>query len=156
MREHWNNCITHFDDEVTEFVALYFAEEHRRCLLVAAAGFDPRSRRIAEMLSKTLGDRLSALFIREERGRPDANLIADADANEAALCGIIANSNVERVEVFGEDGAAIGGSRIAALLARMPATAPVVVLRRVRARDATVPSIHPGSAPTADDGSAWR
>ena len=120
MREHWNNCITHFDDEVTEFVASYFAEEHRRCLLVAAAGFDPRSRRIAEMLSKTLGDRLSALFIREERGRPDANLIADADANEAALCGIIANSNVERVEVFGEDGAAIGGSRIAALLARMP------------------------------------
>lgn len=120
MREHWNNCITHFDDEVGAFVASYFAEEHRRCLLVAAAGFDPRSRRIAELLSETLGDRLSALFIREERGRPDANLIADADANEAALRGIVANSKVERIDVFGEDGAAIGGSRIAAVLAGIP------------------------------------
>ena len=119
MREHWSNCITNFDNQVEEFVGSYFAETHRRCLLVAAAGFDPRSRRVSEMLSAALGERLSALFIREERERPDANLIDTANANEAALRELIPNSSVERVDVFGEDGAAVGGSRIAALLAEL-------------------------------------
>jgi hypothetical protein len=63
MREHWSNCITNFDGDVDDFVADYFADTSRRCLLVAAAGFDPRSRRIASVLASTLGDRLSALFI---------------------------------------------------------------------------------------------
>ena len=115
-RPHWTNCITHFDQEVAEFVSSYFGEKHRRCLLVAAAGFDPRSQLIAKMLADVLGDRLDAFFIREERGRPDANLIADADANEAALRLIVPTSQVKHVEVFGDDGAAVGGLRIAALL----------------------------------------
>jgi hypothetical protein len=117
MRDHWNNCITHFDNDVGDFIASYFAEDNRRCLLVAAAGFDPRSRRIARMLSDTLGDRLSALLIREERGQPDTNLLNEADANEAAILEIVPKAIVARVEVFGDDGAAIGGPRIAALLA---------------------------------------
>ncbi len=115
---HWNNCITHFDDEVGAFVRDYFADEGRHCLLVAAAGFDPRSQVIARMLAETLGDRLGALFIREERGKPDANLVSDADANEAALAAIVPNCRVERIDIFGDDGAAIGGSNVAAMLSR--------------------------------------
>lgn len=115
-RDHWSNCITHHDAEVRDFVRVYFGEKRRRCLLVAAAGFDPRSRIIAKMLAETLGDRLGAVFIREERGSPDASLRDDADANEAALREIVANSRVERVEIFGDDGAAVGGSRVAAML----------------------------------------
>jgi hypothetical protein len=116
MRQHWRNCITNFDDEVQEFVDTYFAEEHRQCLLIAAAGFDPRSQRIARLLASALGSRLCALFVREERGQPDANLRSDADANEASLRAIVPRSTVARVDVFGDDGAAVGGPRIAALL----------------------------------------
>lgn len=94
----------------------YFTEPNRRCLLVAAAGFDPRSQRIPALLAETLGDRLSALFIREERGQPDPDLLARADANEAALKEIVPEARIERIEVFGDDGAAVGGPRIAALL----------------------------------------
>ncbi|WP_347302141.1 hypothetical protein V5740_08955 [Croceibacterium sp. TMG7-5b_MA50] len=129
-RDHWSNCITHFDDDVGAFVRDYFADQGRRCLLVAAAGFDPRSQVIAKMLSETLGDRLGALFIREERGRPDANLIADADANEEALAAIVPNYRVERINIFGDDGAAIGGSNVAAMLSKTevdPATTDVVL-----------------------------
>jgi hypothetical protein len=116
-RDHWSNCITHLDTEVVGFVRSYFGEEDRRCLVVAAAGFDPRSQTIAMMLSETLGDRLTGLFIREERGGPDTGLQGQADANEAALQRIVPHCRVERIQIFGDDGAAIGGSRVAAMLA---------------------------------------
>src|SRR3546814_14080027 len=58
MRNHWNNCITHLDDDVATFIRDYFVDPKRKCLLIAAAGFDPRARRIAEMLAEALGDRL--------------------------------------------------------------------------------------------------
>ncbi len=115
-RPHWDNCITHFDGAVAEFVQSYFAEPNRRCLLVAAAGFDPRSQRVPALLAATLGDRLSAIFIREERGQPDQDLLERADANEAALKEIVFEARVETIDVFGDDGAAVGGPRIAALL----------------------------------------
>ena len=120
MRPHWENCIAHFDNAVAEFVKSYFAEPNRQCLLVAAAGFDPRSQRVPKLLANTLDDRLSAIFIREERGQPNPNLLALADANEAALKRIVSEVRVERVEVFGDDGAAVGGPRIAALLNTIP------------------------------------
>jgi len=120
MREHWSNCITNFDKEVEVFVADYFADARRKCLLVAAAGFDPRSRRIAAMLACTLGDRLSALFIREDRAGPADDLLRRADENETALKKIIPDSKVLRVEVFADDGAPIGGTRIVSLLERNP------------------------------------
>jgi len=129
-RAHWSNCITHLDAEVVDFVGSYFGEEGRSCLLVAAAGFDPRSQTIAKMLSETLGDRLSALFIREERGGPDADLQDQADANETALRGIVRRCSVESVDIFGDDGAAIGGSRVASMLAEYeidPKTTDIVL-----------------------------
>lgn len=129
-RAHWSNCITHFDDEVGTFVRDYFADEGRCCLLVAAAGFDPRSQVVARMLARALGDRLSALFIREERGKPDANLVANANANQAALAEIVPDCRVERIDIFGDDGAAVGGSNVAAMLSRTridPAVTDVVL-----------------------------
>jgi hypothetical protein len=116
MRSHWNNCITHFDAEVDGFIQSYFGEEERRCLLVGAAGFDPRSQRIAGMLANVLGPRLSGIFIREERGQPDAALLARADDNANALKTLVPNCEILHIDVFGDDGAAIGGPRIAAKL----------------------------------------
>jgi len=118
-RHHWSNCITHADDDVNDFIEAYFVEPNRRCLLVAAAGFDPRSKIIAEMLAKTLGPRLAALFIREERRSPDAALIGQADRNEKDLRLLVPSCTVEHVQIFGDDGAEVGGTRVAALLSEL-------------------------------------
>lgn len=116
-RPHWDNAIAHFDDAVPTFVEEYYGSASRRCLLVAAAGFDPRSRRIAEILAGTLGNRLEALFIREERGKPDAALVAAADANESELRSLVPKCEVVKVDIFGDDDAPVAGSRIARALA---------------------------------------
>ena len=116
MRKYWNNCITHFDHDVDGFVRDYFADAKRKCLLVAAAGFDPRSQRVARMLAAILGERLQGLFIREDRKVSAVELIAKADDNEAALLQVVPNSKVLHVEVFSEDGAAVGGTRVVNLL----------------------------------------
>lgn len=120
MRNHWANCITNFDEDVDEFVADYFADPSRCVLLVAAAGFDPRSRRIAKMLSAVLGNRLSALFIREERPAPPAALVAQADENEAALRAIVRNCRILQVDIFADDSAPVGGARIVKILSEFP------------------------------------
>lgn len=115
-RPHWDNAIAHFDDAVGTFVAEYFGPAQRKCLLIAAAGFNPRSRRIATLLSETLGTRLNALFIREERGKPDAALVAAADANEAKLREMV-SCDIFKIDIFGEDDAPVAGARIARALA---------------------------------------
>jgi len=120
MRKHWENCITHFDSDVDKFIDGYFADTSRRVLLVAAAGFDPRSRRISQMLAARLDDRLSALFIREERPGPSDTLLRHADENEAALSAIVPNCSILKVDVFADDGAPVGGSRIVSLLEQHP------------------------------------
>jgi len=120
MRKHWDNCITNFDSEVGEFVTEYFADPSRRVLLVAAAGFDPRSRRVAQMLAGTLSDRLTAVFVREERPGPSESLLTAANENEAALREIVPGCTILQVEIFADDGAPVGGSRIVKLLGQHP------------------------------------
>lgn len=115
-RPHWDNAIAHFDDHVGTFVTEYFGKSQRKCLLIAAAGFNPRSLRIATLLAETLGSRLDAIVIREERGKPDAALVEAADANEAALLAL-ASCEVLRIDIFGDDDAPVAGSRIARALA---------------------------------------
>lgn len=116
-RPHWDTCIAHFDDAVQRFIEEYFAATDRRCLLVAAVGFDPRSRRIAEILTGALGNRLQALFIREERGKPNASLVAAAEANQTQLEALAPGCQIVKVDVFGDDDAPVGGFRIAKALA---------------------------------------
>lgn len=120
MRDHWGNCITHFDDGVTDFVEEYFVDEQRRCLLVAGAGFDPRSQAITSLLNAALGSRLKAVLIREERGQSDPTLLALADANERAIRSLVADVEVWTIPIFSEaDNAPIGGTRIAERLRTM-------------------------------------
>ena len=120
MREHWQNCITHFDNEVDQFISDYFGEIDRRCFLVAAAGFDPRSRRIAEKLSDVLKNRVEALFIREERQDAEIALIKAGNDNEQVLRAMVPNCDVEHLNVFADDEAAVGGLRIAQILDNHP------------------------------------
>ena len=116
MRRYWENCIVNFDRDVHEFIADYFSDEARRVLLVAAAGFDPRSRRVSQMLSDSLGDRLASYYVREERVGASEALIQLADDQEEALKVIVPNCRILHVDVFADDGAPVGGSRIVSLL----------------------------------------
>jgi hypothetical protein len=118
MRDHWGNCVTHFDEEVEGFIAEYFGQSDRKCFLVAAAGFDPRSPIIPNLLSKTLGSNLHAVFVREERGENNEEVLrTSADQNEEELRKTISNSRVERITIFDPaDNAPIGGNRLAAVL----------------------------------------
>lgn len=117
MREHWANCITHFDNHARNFIAEFFGEPNRRCFLVAGAGFDPRSLIITAALAQVMGPNLHAMFIREERGEPSGDLKAAADQNEANLRKAVQNSEVVPITIFDpSDNAPIGGNQLAAKL----------------------------------------
>lgn len=125
MRNHWANSITNFDNEVETFVEGYFGDKKKKCLLVAAAGFDPRSIRIASILADVMGDRLSAKFIREERASPDHDLVEKAEKNATKLSEIIPKSSFLDVNIFADDGAPVGGSQIVSLLGDDPFDADI-------------------------------
>lgn len=46
--------VAHYGSEVPRFVTDYFGDSSRRCLLIAAAGFDPRSAAVAQVLAAVL------------------------------------------------------------------------------------------------------
>jgi hypothetical protein len=119
MRRHWENCITHFDEGVGEFIKSYFSDPSRRCVLVAGAGFDPRAKRVARKLFSTMGDRVHGLFMREDRGDPAVGLQELADENEAELKSVIADCKIARVQIFSaDDRAPIGGHGVRSAIDR--------------------------------------
>ncbi|CAH0498044.1 MULTISPECIES: hypothetical protein [unclassified Novosphingobium] len=125
MRNHWSNCITNFDQDVDAFVGDYFNDPKRKVLLVAAAGFDPRSQRVSKMLADALGDRLTAYYIREERPGATDELVKRAEGNEAALKAIVPESKIFKIDVFADDGAPVGGARVVAEILANPIASDV-------------------------------
>mgnify|MGYP000511493043 CR=1 FL=1 len=111
-RRHWENCITHFDADADTFLREYFTDPARKCLIVAGAGFDPRSSTISSTLAGIMGSRLSAILFREERGETDRDLRAAADKNESLLKGLIRDIEIVPINIFADDGAPVGGMRI--------------------------------------------
>ncbi|MEQ8963056.1 MAG: hypothetical protein RLP02_34960, partial [Coleofasciculus sp. C2-GNP5-27] len=69
----WDPCVAHFDENAHKFIGDYFHRDDVKPLLVAGAGFDPRSRIVAELLTGA-GGRL--LLIKEQRANPDAAQVA--------------------------------------------------------------------------------
>lgn len=119
-RPYWDNCITHSDARLEAFITDYFAHPDRTCLFVAGAGFDPRARMIAERLGPVMGDRLEAIFIREERKDPNSNLATAANTTEDELKKLVPKSRVEHIQIFADDGASVGGMRVSQILRDMP------------------------------------
>ena len=109
---HWSNCVAHFDDGVETFLRDYFGSNGRTCLLVCGAGFDPRATRLGELLASVPNLRLAAWLVREERAGGEEDLRALADANEQHLRSTIATCETINIDVFGSDGASVGGRRI--------------------------------------------
>jgi hypothetical protein len=113
----WDPCIAHRGDEVNTFIAEYFAAPDRRVLLIAGAGFDPRSTTVAVRLTAACAS-VRALLLRENRPAPAQELVERANSNTNALLSAISQRVVSPVEIFGTDGAVIGGRSVVAALSR--------------------------------------
>lgn len=113
----WDPCVAHHREEVAGFIAQYFPQKDRQVLLVAGAGFDPRSGAVAARLTAA-GASIRALLVQENRPKPRQNLVDRAGANTTALLETVADRKVLPVDIFGADGAVIGGRNVVAVLSQ--------------------------------------
>lgn len=104
----WEQCIHHRGQCAEQFVHDF--------LIVGGAGFDPRSHSLAKQLSDVCGDRLSGVFIREERPAPAESLRQLAEDNDARIRELIPSVDILPVDVFDIDNAPVGGRRATKLL----------------------------------------
>ena len=116
-RSRWEPCVAHRSADVDKFVASHFTQPDREIFLVAGAGFDPRSRTLADRLGKANID-VRALFIREKRRGYSQIQLDRAEANAAALIRSIPNAQVRFVDVFALDGSVVGGLNAVRLLSQ--------------------------------------
>jgi hypothetical protein len=108
----WDRCIYQRGDDAEMFLSEHLSETQRKGLIIAGAGFDPRSVRASRTLSKVLGARLAGIFIRENRPNPPAELLARANQNQRLITDDVANHRIAEVAVFDSDLAVIGGREI--------------------------------------------
>lgn len=115
----WGRCIYHLGQDTEEFLGDYLTESHRQVLLIAGAGFDPRSTAVARLVAQYAEGRARGYFLREERPRPDAALFARGDQNEAALRHLLPDCSVSRLDVFAADNAVVGGRTAVRLISAL-------------------------------------
>lgn len=119
----WDPCISHRDEDAREFIADFFSDVTRKTLLICGAGFDPRATETAQLLNEAAGSRLKAHFIREDRPRPDAELLLAAAKNEKSLCELITESEVHHVPIFSDDEkTVVAGRRIVQMFHKLTIT----------------------------------
>lgn len=105
----WQHCVDHRGQGALEFLSAYFSDANRRCILVAGAGFDPRTMIGPGELVRVLGDRLTAIFLREERQAASPRIRDLAERNVAGLRDLIPNCAMEVIPIFDTDNAVVGG-----------------------------------------------
>jgi hypothetical protein len=105
----WERCVNHRGAAARQFVADYFGDASRRALLITGGGFDPRSGVVCEMLAEVMGERLSGLFIREERPNPAQELVRRAERNCGRMRACVPRFQEVEVEIIAADGAVTGG-----------------------------------------------
>lgn len=113
MREEgrYSECVMHRGHETQAFFGDYF--NGRRVLLIGGAGFDPRACIAAQQLARA-GAKLQLHLIREHRPGPTEALLSAAQANLAEFQQLAEEVLTTDVEIFGNDGAIVGGRRTAA------------------------------------------
>ena len=109
-KNRWDNGITHHDDDAHEFITQYFSKKDRRVLILASAGFDPRSTTVSRAIAQT-GVSCRGIFIREERPNADLALRAQADANAEHLQTVVPDSKVVFIDIFDATDQAVVGAR---------------------------------------------
>lgn len=112
----WQYCVSHAGPELERFIRDYLRDRPRSCLVVAGAGFDPRTSAVTQLLSDAVAgtsSRLNAIFVREHRPNPGATLVRLGDRHAERLRATIPASEVVGVQVLAEsDRAVVGGQRI--------------------------------------------
>ena len=121
MPGRWDPCVAHRGGEIDSFVEAHFAAPERRVLLVGGAGFDPRSTAVGYKLSQTEAQ-IRGLFLREYRPNPSPTLLNRAETNVAALRAAIPDQEAATVNIFGSDGAVVGGRNAVALMGQQDLT----------------------------------
>lgn len=108
-RGRWDPCVDHQGTSTLKFLGHYFAAPHRRCCLVSGAGFDPRTTITAAILAPILGERLSAIFLREERPAPSRKTVAAAERNVETLRRLVPRADFASIDVLATDNAVVAG-----------------------------------------------
>ena len=111
LERRWDPCVAHRGNELSGFLTHYLAQPDRKILLVAGAGFDPRSCAVSNWLGDTATS-IRTLLIKENRPNPSQDQLDRADANTKTLLATLANPQVLPIEIFGPDGAVVGGRNI--------------------------------------------
>jgi len=96
-----------------EFAADFLNREGKQVLLIAGAGFDPRSLCACRAIAAPMEARLRGLFIRENRPNASQGLIERANANLKCMTSMVPTHRVIDVDIFAADGAVVGGRNVA-------------------------------------------
>jgi hypothetical protein len=115
-RGKWARCVVQRETELEHFFRDYLGGSNRSLLLLAGGGFDPRSTALAEKLATLRGTVITAVWLRERRPISLANLRTQAEGNIRRMLQLVPQSTVVDLNVFAEDGAAIGGREIVRFL----------------------------------------
>lgn len=107
----WDPCVAHGAGASEDFLSNFFADTARSAVVLAGAGFDPRSTRATELLAGILGDRLRGIFLREQRSGVQSTLTSMGNASAQRLTQLVPRSRVAAFPVFSTDNATVGGRR---------------------------------------------
>lgn len=118
-RRRWDPCVSHQGGKAEIFVRDFLGDKSRSVLLVAGAGFDPRTRRIPNLMDETRQSNFDLLLLRERRPDPNPRLLGLAEANIAELNRLGARIEMSDISVFADDGAVVGAREAARSLARV-------------------------------------
>jgi len=110
-RRRWDPCLEHRGSEVGPFIAEYFGASERNVLLIAGAGFDPRSTFVCTQLASVVPT-LRGLLIQEERPNATYTLVARAGANTQQLTALLTDYEVAAIDIFGTNNAVVGGRNV--------------------------------------------
>jgi hypothetical protein len=111
MTRLWDPCIAHGAGASEDFLTKFFADSSRRAVVIAGAGFDPRSTHATELLAAVLRDRVRGIFLREERSGIQSVLSEMGNTNARRLAELVPKSRIAAFPVFSTDNATVGGRR---------------------------------------------
>jgi hypothetical protein len=120
----WFSSPRHYGDGVEEFLKEYLAVADRKCLLIAAAGFDPRCLEMPKLFKKA-GGSVKMVLLREMRISEDAKLVESAKGHIAALekeWGTLTLPPLE-IEIFAPDNHVIAGPSVVKQLQKIDISA---------------------------------
>lgn len=115
-KTRWDPCISHYGDEVKIFLNQFLAERIPKVLFfVGGAGFDPRSCTIATEI-RSIGEIERAFLVREIRPYVRDDQLHMANNNEEFFHTMLDQVRVDHIDIFGTDGAVVGGRNVIAKL----------------------------------------